>query len=404
MSYAPRPGSRSSGGPVGLKLLGGLLVALVILLAALGPGQGLTAEAVWWLTNDRPPELAVRGPNAAVRGVVAIPVELQPAGRVDLVGADLDGRPVALNGSGLAVDTLGLPDGEHTLTVRAQDRSLRRNGASAALRLNTDNTPPVLELQASPPSVPQGHTAVIYIRSNEPADVRATLGGTPLRLFPAGSGYWAAVGIDPDEEPGPKPLAVEARDRAGNGARAEGTLGVEAFTFTSDSLQFPPGLEPLLAPAVRTAEDQRLQAVYAPEGGPPLWKGAFVQPVKGPISTEFGEIRSYNGRPFEGHHGGTDFEVGPGQAVLAPARGRVVFREEVRLRGKVLILDHGGGVYTTYAHLQDWLAEVGQEVQPAQPIAKVGSTGLSTGPHLHWELWVGGKNVDPLEWTQREVP
>jgi murein DD-endopeptidase MepM/ murein hydrolase activator NlpD len=161
---------------------------------------------------------------------------------------------------------------------------------------------------------------------------------------------------------------------------------------------------PLLAPSLRAAEDDRLKATYQRDNGPPLWKGAFTLPVKGPISTEFGEVRSYNGGPFQGHHGGTDFQVGPGTPVLAPARARVALREEVRLRGRIMILDHGGGVYTTYAHLQDWLLDVGREVEPGQPIARVGNTGLSTGPHLHWELWVAGKNVDPMEWTEREIP
>ena len=82
----------------------------------------------------------------------------------------------------------------------------------------------------------------------------------------------------------------------------------------------------------------------------------------------------------------------------------MALRDQVRLRGNVLILDHGGGVYTTYAHLSEWLVELGQEVEPGQPVARVGTTGLSTGPHLHWELWINGKSVDPVEWTQREVP
>jgi murein DD-endopeptidase MepM/ murein hydrolase activator NlpD len=245
---------------------------------------------------------------------------------------------------------------------------------------------------------------VIHIRPNEPAEVQASLGGQPLRLFPAGTGFWAVVGVDADEQAGQKDLVVEGRDRVGNPARAQGSVAVAPFTFTRDALEVAPAMLPLLAPNVRAAEDDRLKAVYQRENGPPLWKGAFTLPVRGPISTEFGEVRSYNGSPFGGHHGGTDFQVGLNVPVLAPARGRVVLREEVRLRGKVLVLDHGGGVYTTYAHLEDWTAGENQEVEAGQPIAKVGSTGLSTGPHLHWELWVGGKNVNPLEWTEREVP
>jgi murein DD-endopeptidase MepM/ murein hydrolase activator NlpD len=81
-----------------------------------------------------------------------------------------------------------------------------------------------------------------------------------------------------------------------------------------------------------------------------------------------------------------------------------VFVGSLPARGNVVILDHGAGVYTTYAHLQRADVDVGAEVKPGQPIGRVGTTGFSTGPHLHWELWVGGANVDPLDWTKRAYP
>ena len=89
--------------------------------------------------------------------------------------------------------------------------------------------------------------------------------------------------------------------------------------------------------------------------------------------------------------------------MVAPAKGKVVAIDEVRLRGKVAILDHGLGVFTTYAHLSEIDVQVGQIVERGQAFAKVGST-VSTGPHLHWELWVRGANVNPIEWTERDMP
>lgn len=386
-----------------MKFLIFFLLVLLLLAGLLGPGRPMTAYGYWWLTNSLAPEVALAGPAGAVRGPLAVTVEARPSGRVDLVGGDLDGREIPV-ASDFRVDTTTLPDGEHLLTVRVQDRSLRRNPASATLRFSSDNTPPSFELRPTPGSVSQGHTTVVHIQPSEPAEVQASLGGAPLRLHPAGLGYWAVVGLDPDTKPGPWELVVEGRDRVGNAGRAQGQLDVANFTFTRDTLQVPEAMLPLLSPPVRAAEDERLKAVYRRENGPPRWKGPFLLPVKGPISTEFGEVRSYNGGPFQGYHGGTDFQVGQGTPVQAPARARVALREEARLRGRVLVLDHGGGIYTTYAHLAEWLVEPDQEVEPGQPVAKVGSTGLSTGPHLHWELWVNGKNVDPLEWTEREIP
>lgn len=346
--------------------------------------------------------MALAGPPAA-RGTIEVTIETRPPDWVDLVSAELDGRPLPAE-SPARIDTASLPDGEHTLTVRARDRSWRRNEAAASLRFSSDNTPPSLTVQSSPSSVAQGHTLVVTIHPSEPADVQAALDGRPLRVFTNGGDSWAVAGVDADEPPGTKVLVVDGKDRLGNSSRTEARISVLPFTFTRYALQVPPSMQDLLDPAVRTAEDERLGQIYHRENGPPLWRGPFLLPVDGPISTEFGEVRSYNGGPFQGHHGGTDFEAGLGTPVQAPARGRVVAREQLRLRGNTLVLDHGGGVYTTYAHLSEFLVDMGQEVQAGQPIAKVGNTGLSTGPHLHWELWVGGKAVDPVEWTKREVP
>src|SRR3712207_5618342 len=161
---------------------------------------------------------------------------------------------------------------------------------------------------------------------------------------------------------------------------------------------------PLLDLAIRAEEDQRLAPFFTPVTRPRLWEGRFTRPVPGQVVTSFGEQRTYNNGPVVPHHNGADIAVGAGQPVLAPGRGKVVMIEQLRLRGNVVVLDHGLGVYTLYAHLSTVDAQVGQTVEKGQPFAKVGSTGLSQGPHLHWELWVGGENVDPLEWTERDLP
>jgi murein DD-endopeptidase MepM/ murein hydrolase activator NlpD len=74
------------------------------------------------------------------------------------------------------------------------------------------------------------------------------------------------------------------------------------------------------------------------------------------------------------------------------------------VRGGVVVIDHGWGVYTAYDHLSEFLVHVGDMVQPGQVIGLGGSTGRSTGPHLHWEVWVGGAQVNPLDWLTRAYP
>jgi murein DD-endopeptidase MepM/ murein hydrolase activator NlpD len=93
-----------------------------------------------------------------------------------------------------------------------------------------------------------------------------------------------------------------------------------------------------------------------------------------------------------------------GTPIYAPAAGTVVMAERLQIRGKVVILDHGLGVYTGFWHLSEINVSVGQPVEKGEVVGLVGNSGLSSGPHLHWEMRVGGVPVDPLQWTRRAFP
>jgi murein DD-endopeptidase MepM/ murein hydrolase activator NlpD len=381
------------------------IVALAVVIVALGAAwvTGAGAYAIWWLTNTDPPTLALEVPPEVVRGSVVVEARIGPEGRAQPVEVAVDGRPLTA-AEQVTIDTASLPDGPHQVTVVAEDHSWRRNRTIATATLTTDNTPPGLTIESQPQRVLQGHTWLLRIRTNEPASVEARLGDKTVPVE-AGNGFgWAIVGFSPSADPASIPVVVEGRDPAGNQSEVTEIVQVGPEPFPMDAVEIEPTLAGLLASDIRTEEDRRLAENYQKVSQPKLWEGRFLMPVSGEIITEFGSVRSYNGGPVVGHHQGADIAAGPGRNVVAPARGRVVLVDEVRLRGKIVTLDHGLGVFTTYAHLASIDVQVGQMVERGQPIAKVGSTGLSTGPHLHWELWVGGVNVNPIEWTERDLP
>jgi hypothetical protein len=380
---------------IALCLLGFFLVA--------GWFSGGLGYGLWWLTNSNPPALALAGPADVVRGTLRIGVQLSPGDRARIAEAQVDGRPVDTLDP-LTVETTGLADGPHRLTVVAEDQSLRRNRATAELDLRTDNTPPRIAIETRPASVPQGRTWLLRVRADEPAETQASLGNASLQLQPGEGFGWAVVGIGAEVAPTSLPMVVTGGDLAGNQAEQRASVEVTPAQFTRDSVQVSAALLPLLQPQVRREEDDRLAPTYAQVTQPRLWDDLFVQPVQGTIITQFGEVRSYNGGPFEGHHGGTDFAAPAGRPVVAPARARVALVDQMRLRGNIVVLDHGLGVFTTYTHLSSTDVRVGQELQRGQAFARVGSTGLSEGPHLHWELWVGRANVDPMEWVEQRFP
>ncbi|MFN8523135.1 MAG: M23 family metallopeptidase [Chloroflexota bacterium] len=393
---------REPGGGAGIALLF-LLVPLVILVG-LAWVTGLLDYGIWWATNDRPPVVRLAAPADTVRGAINVPIEVDPADRSDVVDVTIDGRPAQAVARNVAIDTATLADGEHRLSLTVRDQSWRRNQVVAATNIRSDNTPPRIAIETRPERFTSGHALFLRIRSDEPATVQARLGDAPLELQPGDGFGWAVLAFPPDATPRSVSLTIGAADRVGNRSEQRSELALTAGAFGADHVEAPPALLPLLGPEVRAAEDQKLAPTYAKISQPRLWDGRFVQPTQGEIITDFGMQRSYNGGPVAGHHAGVDIAAPAGRPVLAANRGRVALIEKVQLRGNVLVIDHGMGIYTTYAHLQSIDVQPGQTVEKGQPVAKVGSTGLSTGPHLHWELWVNGANVDPLDWTKLDIP
>lgn len=120
---------------------------------------------------------------------------------------------------------------------------------------------------------------------------------------------------------------------------------------------------------------------------------AWIWPATGPISGVYGSQRILNGQPSTPHFG-VDIAAPAGSPVRAPVGGVVILAEELYLTGNTVIIDHGLGVNSTYAHLSSIAVKLGQRVEQGQLIGKVGATGRATGPHLHWGLNVGQVRVD----------
>jgi murein DD-endopeptidase MepM/ murein hydrolase activator NlpD len=130
-----------------------------------------------------------------------------------------------------------------------------------------------------------------------------------------------------------------------------------------------------------------------------------VEPVfAGCYSSRFGSRRSYNGGEYIYFHSGLDFCGQVGDPIYAAASGTVVFTGALTVRGEATMIDHGWGVYTAYMHQSEILVNVGDRVEKGELIGKVGNTGRVEGPHLHFEVIVGGVQADPLEWLNQEFP
>ena len=126
-----------------------------------------------------------------------------------------------------------------------------------------------------------------------------------------------------------------------------------------------------------------------------LWDGQFIQPVEGTITSSFGLYRFINGSTTASRHQGIDIAVAEGTPVPASNRGQVVFADFVIMTGNTVVIEHGAGLKTIYMHLSELDCEAGDMVEKGDIIGLVGSTGYSTGPHLHFEVRIGGASVSP---------
>ena len=264
--------------------------------------------------------------------------------------------------------------------------------------------PPHLALQFTNQAPGQGTTVVAMLFADRTVTVTAArYDDRPVTFFGAGNYHRALLGVAPSDTAGQHLVTVEVADAAGQGSTVTAPLTVQKTAFPSEAITLPPDQNDLLDPAVSEREEQVVAPLYALFTPQQLWQAPFIMPVQGPITTEFGETRSYNGGPVNSWHGGLDIGAPEGTPIHAPAAGRVVYAGHLDIRGNFVAIDHGLGVLTCYFHQSQILVRVGQTVNTGDVIGLVGTTGLSTGPHLHWEVRVAGTPVSPWQWMQQPV-
>lgn len=266
--------------------------------------------------------------------------------------------------------------------------------AACALSAQT----PSLTLSTESRSLQPGELIVVTVKSGGGVDaVKVHAFGAAVDAAPTAPDAWQAlVGIDLDQAPGVYELAAEAGAAGGAVRRAE-KIEVRAKRFPTRTLRVAPRyVDPSAEELARIQEDARFQRrVYDNPARSRLWEGPFVRPVPHQANSRFGSRSIFNGEP-RSPHSGTDFLSPSGTPVKAPNGGRIVGARDLYFSGNSVIIDHGLGVFSTFAHLSQIDVREGEVVKAGDVVGLVGATGRVTGAHLHWSLRVAGARVDPL--------
>jgi murein DD-endopeptidase MepM/ murein hydrolase activator NlpD len=259
---------------------------------------------------------------------------------------------------------------------------------------------PLIDFELSPLPVRQGESLHLHFDTASDIDVTVRFMGRDVTVAKTRQGQQAIfdtmLGVHAMTEPDIYSLELSFDD----GTTHIFLLEVLAGEYGFETVAIPPERQGLLDPAIVDAELTLVSTLMSQFTDPAYFTDLMALPAPGAITSNFGTRRSYNGSTTVTFHGGADFGGASGTPITAPAPGQVVLAQALQVRGNTVIIDHGWGVYTGYWHQQELHVQEGDFVTKGQLIGTIGSTGLSTGAHLHWEMWVSGVQVNPIQWVQ----
>jgi murein DD-endopeptidase MepM/ murein hydrolase activator NlpD len=258
--------------------------------------------------------------------------------------------------------------------------------------------PLTLRFDWAPLLLPEGAAAAMV------ADAWVELDGRILDALVFDGGLLALAAIPVQEAPGPRRLRAVVVDEFGLQHSGAATLSVDPNPNPVQEIAVSPSVLAVSTPEGRELEARTLAEAFALVPREPRWAEPFMLPLEGRGTSAFGLPRRFGPGGNVSYHLGTDIAAPTGTPIVATNDGVVLVAGQYPIKGGLVILDHGFGVTSLYFHQSQITVSVGDVVARGERIGYVGSTGLSTGPHLHWEMRVDGVPSNPLAWVGRHHP
>jgi murein DD-endopeptidase MepM/ murein hydrolase activator NlpD len=271
-------------------------------------------------------------------------------------------------------------------------------------QMTFDLPTPLTDLQITPQVFVEGQSGSITLKTSEPTTISAQFLARdyPVISTDNGTTHYIVVGVPIFTTAGIYDVILDIQGTAATQFRfsvavLEGGYGTQNLTISDE-------LAELLAPAVEEYEIGLLTQAASAFTQERWYGTALSLPAAAAMNSPYGTRRSYNGGEVNRYHNGADFATAPGTPIYAAADGTVVLADLLNIRGNAVVIDHGWGVFTTYSHLNEIYVTPGERIVTGQIVGLSGSTGRVTGAHLHWEVWVNGVAVDPMQWVLRAYP
>ena len=321
---------------------------------------------------------------------------------------------------------LGLRDGEARVEVELRRFLLLKE--SFELKAKIDTQPPRIHLIYAPYTVLQGGSGGIRARLSEPVELYVEVGGERFRSYKVGEDvYIALFGVPVNTSP-KDVIKIVAIDEVGNKTVLPLGTGIKRNNFKTVWIELK-GREKIITPKlhtilggeledtdfvslfkkvneeIRKQNEEKIRQIGSRSEPQRFWKGKFLQLRNSKVLSRYGERRRYTYRGkliSKSWHLGYDLASVKNARVVAANSGKVVFAGDLGIYGNTIIIDHGYGLMSLYAHLADFKVKEGEVVRKGQVIGYTDTTGLAFGDHLHFGILVDGYEVTPLEWWDRK--
>jgi murein DD-endopeptidase MepM/ murein hydrolase activator NlpD len=269
----------------------------------------------------------------------------------------------------------------------------------------SESTSTISDLSIEPFPLQQGKTSIIHFNSLPNLHLQFLIDDKiiPIEEVEPGA-YLSIYGINALSLTSPREFILQTLSDEGSKVLYSQNLLANKTAYPTDPVII---VDPELIDPVKTnPEEEQLFEIASHVTNRDYWEGNFTDPVDEPcIRSPYGSIRSYNNGPYDSFHTGIDFGIcADNLNIYAAGSGKVVYAGEWFVRGNSVVIDHGWGIYTGYWHQENIAVQVGDIVQQGQIIGTIGSTGRSTGAHLHWEVLVNDVQVDPTQWLDLSIP
>ncbi|MDQ7838713.1 MAG: M23 family metallopeptidase [Thermodesulfobacteriota bacterium] len=325
----------------------------------------------------------------------------------------------------------GLVNGEAVLRVSVRDYSwwgwFSGNRRIIDKKVSIDSRPPDVYALSTAHNINLGGSGLVVYQAENDVPVSGVYVGRKFyRGYPkpeGPKGVYVAYFALPWDAPADVPLYLAARDEAGNTARVPFTYRIKTRRFRADNIALSPAFLQTKMPElmqhypdlkgsheevfvqvnhkIRVENDRKVAEICSRSEAGPLWTGAFLRMQNAAPMGLFADQRiyTYNGQEIDrAVHLGIDLASNERAPIQAANTGKIIFTGYLGIYGNTVIMDHGQGIFSLYAHLSSINVAPGQMVEKGMVLGCSGSTGLAGGDHLHFSMLVGGTFVNPVEW------